>query len=91
MSIIGYDPNPWTQVDILLASVPVFAALVPAAVTLKLVRYTTAVMTFGTTHLTLEQRLALEARHPLLRTLTHITTALALIAGGLVVQVGLMS
>lgn len=45
----------------------------------------------GTIHATGEQRLALLRRHAVFRVLSNATTALILLAGGLLVQLGYMT
>lgn len=96
MSLVGarswfleFEPV-WMQGVLLDAALPVAVALVPIALTLTLARHATALRRFGTTHLTHAQHLTLLDRHRVVRWLTNAATGLALVLGGLVVQIGIL-
>lgn len=73
------------------AAVPFVFALIPVALVFHLWRRSICFKERGTASFTREQSVALLSDHPALRVLSDATTLLALIAGGLIVQLGYMS
>jgi hypothetical protein len=67
------------------------ALLIPAVLALALWRRLAGLREYGTIFVTSAQRAALTRKRVSLRVLSILTTLLALIAGGLVVQLGYMS
>jgi hypothetical protein len=97
MSLV-YVPSPFDEIDptwmqgvLLDAAWPVAVALVPIAMTLMLARHAAAVRRFHTAHLTHAQHLILRDRHRVVRWLANAATGLALVLGGLVVQIGILA
>jgi hypothetical protein len=84
-----YDPT-WMQGVLLDAAWPVALALAPIAMTLMLARHAAALRRFHTTHLTYAQHLTLLDRHRVVRWLTNAVTVLALVLGGLLVQIEIL-
>jgi hypothetical protein len=96
MSLVGppswfleFEPV-WMQAVLLDAALPVGLALVPIAMTLMLARHAAALRRFHTAHLTHAQHLTLLDRHRVVRWLTNAATGLALVLGGLVLQIGVL-
>lgn len=65
--------------------------LLPTAAVLALMRHTISLRKFGTAHVSRAQLERMRKGHPLVRKLSHATTVLALISGGLLVQLGYMA
>lgn len=65
--------------------------LAPTAVVFLIWRWVICLKEHGTASLTHDQSVALLRNHLSLRVLLNITTLLALIAGGLLIQIGLMN
>ncbi|MBL8781177.1 MAG: hypothetical protein JNL06_09595 [Alphaproteobacteria bacterium] len=80
----------WMQAVLLDAAWPVALTLVPIAMTLMLARHAAALRRFHTAYLTHAQHLTLLDRHRIVRWLTNAATGLALVVGGLVVQIGIL-
>jgi hypothetical protein len=73
------------------ASIVIAPALVLVATVTSAVRRYLALKEYGTIHLSRRELLTIKRRHEFLNALSHASTALYLLLGGLIIQLGYMS
>jgi len=72
-------------------SLATLALLLPVVAVMAVVQHTISLRRFGTAHVTRAQLETMRKHHPLLRKLSWLTTVLALLCGGLLIQLGYMA